>query len=72
MSDSSASSIPPEAPSGKGRVLGRVRSLDDRIRQVQGMTALLMRSTGRAFPRGVVKFRSHEEAELWKTTRPRN
>lgn len=73
MSDTTpSSSLPPEAPAGKGRVLGRVRSLDERIRQVQNMTGLLMRSTGRAFPRGVVKFRSHEEAELWKTNRTKS
>lgn len=69
---SSSSPVPPESPPGKGRVLGRVRSQEDRIRQVQSMTTLLMRSTGRAFPRGVVKFRSHEEAEVWKTKNQKN
>jgi hypothetical protein len=59
--------IPPEAPQGKGRALGRPRTLDERIRQVQAMTALLAKSTGRVFPRGVVKFTSHEAAEAWKT-----
>lgn len=72
MSDTQPpSDLSPEAPPGKGRVLGRPRSLDERLRQVQRMTALLMRSSGRTFPRGVVKFRSHEEAELWKTNRTR-
>ena len=50
------------------RTLGRARPIGERAAQAQSLARLMSRATGRGLPKGVFKFKTHEEAEVWKKT----
>lgn len=50
------------------RILGRARLIGERAAQSQSLVRLMARATGRGLPKGVFKFKTHDEAEAWKKT----